>query len=146
MHLLLFCGKLYQFNVWPWPNGSHLGCFTHNSMSKVFCGHITRSDIPENRIVDTKIINLLLFCRELYQFNAWPHLFNAQNVNGVWIPFFLTWIPPPLCSNFWDRPRPSYQFELFVCSFEENIVRIIVVFFTENVTLVRFKLTWKLVF
>ena len=32
MHLLLFTGKLYQFN------GGRLGSFTHNAMSEILCG------------------------------------------------------------------------------------------------------------
>ena len=53
----------------------HLECFTHTAMSKVFCGQITRSGISENPTVDSKIVNFLLFCQKLYQFNVWPYLF-----------------------------------------------------------------------
>ena len=42
--------------------------FTHNAMSD----HTTRSGIPENPIVDTKIMMLRLFCEKLYQLNVWP--------------------------------------------------------------------------
>ena len=30
--------------------------------------HTTMSGVPENPMVDTKVTNLLLFCRQLYQF------------------------------------------------------------------------------
>ena len=35
---------------------------------KVFSGHTTMSGVPENPMVGTKITNLLLSCRQLYQF------------------------------------------------------------------------------
>ena len=37
--------KLYQFIVWPWTNGGHLGFFTHNTMSKTFADNTTMSGI-----------------------------------------------------------------------------------------------------
>ena len=40
---------------------------------RVFSGHTTMSGVPENPIVDTKITNLLLICRKLYQFIVWPY-------------------------------------------------------------------------
>ena len=39
---------------------------------KVFSGHTTMSGVPGNPMVDTKITNLLLFCRQLYKFIVWP--------------------------------------------------------------------------
>ena len=33
----------------------------------VLSGHTTMSDMPENPMVDAKIMNLLLFCPKLYQ-------------------------------------------------------------------------------
>ena len=36
--------------------------FTHNAMSNVLSGHTTISDIYENPMVDTKIMNMLMFC------------------------------------------------------------------------------------
>ena len=42
----------------------------YNAISKVIFDHTTRSHIPENPMVDTKIMKLLLFCRKLYQFNV----------------------------------------------------------------------------
>ena len=44
--------------------------FTHNSLPKVIFDHTTRSGIPENPIVDTKIMKLRLFCEKLYQLNV----------------------------------------------------------------------------
>ena len=39
---------------------------------KIFSGHTTMSDVPENPMVDTKITNLLLFYRQLYPFIVRP--------------------------------------------------------------------------
>ena len=49
--------------------------FTHNGMSKVISDHTTRSCLPENPKVDTKIMNLFLlwtcsYYQKLYQFNV----------------------------------------------------------------------------
>ena len=44
--------------------------FTHNAMSKVISDHTTSSGIPENPIVDSKIMKLRLFCEKLYQLNV----------------------------------------------------------------------------
>ena len=43
--------------------------FPHNAMSIyiVLSDHTTMSDMLENHMVDAKIMNLLLFCRKLYQ-------------------------------------------------------------------------------
>ena len=68
---LLLCPKWYQYIVWPWTNVGHLR-FYQQSMSKVISNPTTRSGIPENPIVDTKIVSLLLFCRKIYQFIVWP--------------------------------------------------------------------------
>ena len=38
--------------------------FTSNAMSKVISNPTTRSGIPENPAVDTKIVSLLLFCQK----------------------------------------------------------------------------------
>ena len=46
--------------------------FSLNAMSNVISDHTTRSGIPENPIVDTKIKKLLLFCREWCQFKVCP--------------------------------------------------------------------------
>ena len=46
--------------------------FSPNAMSNVISDHTTRSGIPENSIVDTKIKKLLLFCREWCQFKVCP--------------------------------------------------------------------------
>ena len=45
---------------------------THIAMSKIISGHIIMSGIPENHMVDTKIMNLPIFFRNLYQFNLRP--------------------------------------------------------------------------
>ena len=45
--------------------------FTNNAMSKVTSDHTTRSGIPENLIVDTKIMKLLLFCH--FEVCPWPN-------------------------------------------------------------------------
>ena len=44
--------------------------FNDNAMCKVISEHTTRSCIPENLKVDTKIMNLLLLRRKLYPFNV----------------------------------------------------------------------------
>ena len=38
--------------------------FTHNAISKVLSNHTTMSGIPENHMVDTKIMLLRPFCRK----------------------------------------------------------------------------------
>ena len=45
--------------------------FTHNAMSNVISDHTTRSGIPENPVVDSRIMKLRLFCEKLYQLNVW---------------------------------------------------------------------------
>ena len=51
-----------QFIVSPCRNGDILD-FTHNAMSKVHYGHTNMSGIPEiPYMIDTKIVNMLLFC------------------------------------------------------------------------------------
>ena len=57
--------------------------FTHNAMSKLISDHTTRSGVPENPIVNTKIKKLFLFCRkcanlkfDLHQMAAILNLFN----------------------------------------------------------------------
>ena len=39
------------------------------AMTKIISGHTIMSGIPENHMVDTKIMNQLIFYRKLYQFN-----------------------------------------------------------------------------
>ena len=70
--LLLFCRKIYQFIVWPWANGGHLGFPTYNAMSKIFSDNTTISGIPENPMIDTSNMNLPLLCRKWYWFTVWP--------------------------------------------------------------------------
>ena len=64
--------KWYQFIVWPWTNGGHLGFFTQNAMSKIFSDNFTMSGIHENPRIDTKNANMPLLCRKWYQFIDWP--------------------------------------------------------------------------
>ena len=64
--------KMISFYCLSWDTGGHLRFFTHNAMYNVIADHTTRSGIPENPIVDTKIMKLLLFCRKLWQFKVWP--------------------------------------------------------------------------
>ena len=71
MNRILLCPKWYQYIVWPWTNVGHLG-FYQQAMSAVISNPTPRSGIPENPIVDTKIVSLLLFCRKIYQFIVWP--------------------------------------------------------------------------
>ena len=35
--------------------------FTHNAMAKIFSGHAIMSGIPEKHVVDTKVMNQLIF-------------------------------------------------------------------------------------
>ena len=42
--------------------------FNHTAMSKVLSGHTTMSDIPENRMIEIKIMNMLPFCQTCDQF------------------------------------------------------------------------------
>ena len=44
--------------------------FTHNAMSKIISGHTIMSGIHENPMVNTKIMNLIILYRKLYQFNV----------------------------------------------------------------------------
>ena len=71
MNRLLLCPKLYQYDtniLFDLGQMSAILDFTNNAMSKVFSNPTTRSGIPENPVVHTKIASLLLFCRKLYQF------------------------------------------------------------------------------
>ena len=43
--------------------------FTYNAMSKIISGHTNMSGIPENPMVDTKIMNLLIFHLKLCKYN-----------------------------------------------------------------------------
>ena len=56
--------------------------FTNSAMFKVISNPTTRSGIPENPIADTKIVNVLLFCRKTYQFIVRPW------ANGGHLAFF----------------------------------------------------------
>ena len=95
--LPLLCRKYYEFIAWPWTNGGHLECFTHNAMSKIFSDNITMYGIPENPMIDTKNTNLRLLYRKWYEFIAWPW------TNGGHLGFFthntsLKYFPTtPLC-------------------------------------------------
>ena len=71
---------------------AHRACFTHNAMSKVFCGHITRSGTPENLIVDTNIINCS-YSVENYINLMFDLIFLMQKINSLRTTFFLTWTP-----------------------------------------------------
>ena len=53
-NISLLCQKWYQFIVWPWTNGGHLGLFTHNAMLKIYSDNTTMSGIHENPRIDTK--------------------------------------------------------------------------------------------
>ena len=66
--LILFCLKSYHFLfdtnfVWFCQMATILD-FTHNAMSNLLSGHTTKSAIPEKTMADTKIVNILLFCRK----------------------------------------------------------------------------------
>ena len=51
--------------------------FTNNAMSKIISNHTTRSGLPKNPIVDTKIKKLLLNLKfDLHQMAAILNLFN----------------------------------------------------------------------
>ena len=69
MHLLLLCENYTNLMCNIGKIVAILDFFTHNAMSKVLSDHIIRSGIPENSIVDTKIMKLPLFSQKLYQFN-----------------------------------------------------------------------------
>ena len=64
--------------------------FTHNAMYNVIADHTTRSGIPENPIVDTKIMKLLLFCRKLWQFKVWP---SPNGGHFEFLQFSSSWYP-----------------------------------------------------
>ena len=82
----------------------------------VFSGHTTMSGIPENPMVDTKITNLLLFCRKLYQFIVWPctnggHLGFRRNFSNL------------------EYPTPENSlFEEYLCQISSFYVHLKVVF------------------
>ena len=62
-NLPILCRKWYQFVIWPWTNGGHLGFFTHNAVSKIFSDNGTVSGLPENPIIDRKTL-IYLYCAE----------------------------------------------------------------------------------
>ena len=71
MNRLLLCPKCYQYDTNILFNLGQMSAildFTNNAMSKVISNPTTRSGIPENPIVDTKIVSLLLLCRKIYHF------------------------------------------------------------------------------
>ena len=60
-NLPLLCRKWYEFIAWPWTNGSHLGFFTHNAMSKISSDNTIMYGIHENHKIDTKTQNCLYY-------------------------------------------------------------------------------------
>ena len=107
----LLCRKWYQFIVWPWTNGGHLGFFTHNTTSKIFSDNATVSDTLKNPIIDTKNMNLPLLCWIIYQFIVWPW------TNGGHLGFYpqgLTTLNEPKSKRggYWlENPYPNYCFK-----------------------------------
>ena len=62
--MVQYCIKdIQMFFVWILPIMQYLKDFQTNS---------TRSGIPENPMVDTKIMNLIISYQKLYQFSPWP--------------------------------------------------------------------------
>ena len=83
-NISLLFQKWYQFIVWPWTNGGHLGFFTHNAMSKIFSDNTTMSGIHENPSIDTmafimsKIISI--YCLTLDKWRpSWIFFHNATS-------------------------------------------------------------------